>query len=100
VQRGEYLEIYAGGLGPTSNPPADGAAAPGPPNLATTVLQPSVTIGGIPVPTVSYSGLAPGEVGLYQIDVQVPSSVTPGSAVPVVVTINGTTSNTVTIAVQ
>lgn len=100
VQPGEYLEIYAGGLGPTSNPPADGAAAPGPPNLATTVLQPTVTIGGVPATTVSYSGLAPGEVGLYQIDVQVPTSVLSGSAVPVVVTMNGLNSNTVTIAVQ
>lgn len=100
VHPGEYLEIYAGGFGPTSNAPADGAPAPGPPNLAATDLQPSVTIGGIPAPAVSYSGLAPGEVGLYQIDVQVPASVAAGSAVPVVVTINGKVSNTVTIAVQ
>ena len=36
------------------------------PPLATTVANPSVTIGGVPA-VVSYSGLAPGLVGLYQV---------------------------------
>jgi uncharacterized protein (TIGR03437 family) len=37
---------------------------------------------------------------LYQVNAQVPSSVTPENAVAVVVTVNGTASNTVTMAVQ
>ncbi|MCH8268298.1 MAG: hypothetical protein IH846_12330 [Acidobacteria bacterium] len=46
------------------------------------------------------SGLAPGFVGLYQVNVQVPSNAPTGEAVEVVLTIGGVTSNTVTIAVE
>jgi len=67
--------------------------------LANTAVPVQVTIGGQPA-TVSFAGLAPGWVGLYQVNVQVPSGVTPGSAVPVVITQNGISSNTVTIAVR
>ena len=35
-------------------------------------LIPIVTIGGVRATNVIYSGLAPGLVGLYQINVQVP----------------------------
>jgi len=55
----------------------------------------TVTIGGVTVPAaqVVYSGAAPGSVeGLTQIDAYVPQSVTPGPAVPVVVTIGGVAS--------
>ena len=49
---------------------------------------------------VAFSGLAPGFVGLYQIDAIVPGGVTPGSQVTVVVSIAGETSPPVTIAVR
>jgi uncharacterized protein (TIGR03437 family) len=49
---------------------------------------------------VQFSGMAPGYVGLWQINAQIPQSVTPGNAVPLVVTAGGATSNTVTIAVK
>ena len=42
---------------------------------------------------------AGGYIGLWQINVAVPSGLT-GSAVPVRIIINGTPSNTVTIAVR
>jgi uncharacterized protein (TIGR03437 family) len=58
-----------------------------------------VTIGGI-VAQVSFSGLAPGAVGLYQVNVQVPVGAPAGDAVPVTLSIGGVDSNTVTIAVQ
>jgi len=45
------------------------------------------------------AGLAPGFVGLYQVNVLVPTGVGAGAAVPVVISIGGATSNTVTIAV-
>jgi uncharacterized protein (TIGR03437 family) len=63
-------------------------------------MTPAVTIGGIPAPVIEYSGLAPGLVGLYQVNVQVPTGVTSGSAIPVVITVGGSVSNSVTIAVQ
>jgi uncharacterized protein (TIGR03437 family) len=42
------------------------------PPLSTTKTTPTVTIGGQGA-TVSYSGLAPGNPGLYQINVTVPA---------------------------
>jgi uncharacterized protein (TIGR03437 family) len=100
VQQGQYVSIYCSGLGPVTNTPPDGAAAPSVPPFANTILTPSVTIGGVAAPTIQYSGLAPGLVGLYQINVQVPANAPTGDAVKVVVSVNGVASNTVTIAVS
>jgi hypothetical protein len=58
-----------------------------------------VTIGAISAP-ISFSGLAPGFVGLYQVNAQVPANASTGNAVPAVVSIGGVTSNSVTIAVE
>jgi uncharacterized protein (TIGR03437 family) len=58
-----------------------------------------VTIGGLSA-IVSYSGLAPTLVGLYQVNALVPAAAAPGNAVPVTIAIGGIGSNTVTIAVQ
>jgi uncharacterized protein (TIGR03437 family) len=90
--------IFATGLGPVSNRPASGVAASADPLSSTTTL-PSVTIGN-QAATVSYSGLSPGFVGLYQINVQVPDNALTGNTLPLVLTIGGVPSNTVMIAVQ
>jgi len=96
--RGEYISIFCTGLGAVTNQPATGAAAPGFP-YSLTKTTPTVTIGGVGA-VVYYSGLAPGYVGLYQVNVLVPMSVTPGNTVPIVLSIGTATSNTVTIAVM
>jgi uncharacterized protein (TIGR03437 family) len=93
-----YIMIYCTGLGAVTNQPATGSPAPASP-LAQTITTPTVTIGGISV-TAEFSGLAPGYVGLYQVNALVPAAVGSGTAVPVSITIGGVTSNTVTIAVQ
>jgi uncharacterized protein (TIGR03437 family) len=95
---GEYISIFATGLGDVSNRPAPGAASPASP-LATTLAMPEVTVGGAPA-AVTFSGLAPGYAGLYQINVQVPDGAPTGPDVPVVLTIGGVSSNTATIAVD
>jgi uncharacterized protein (TIGR03437 family) len=92
-----YLVIYCTGLGPVTNQPATGVATPASP--LSWSATPTVQIGGVSVP-VLFSGLTPAFVGLYQINVQTPAGLQPGSAVPVVVSIGGATSNSVTIAVQ
>ncbi len=91
------LIIFCTGLGPVSNQPASGSP-PGA-GLSETSIQPVITVGGVSAP-VYFSGLAPGFVGIYQLNTQVPAGIASGSAVPVVVSIGGATSNTVTIAVQ
>jgi len=95
---GDVLAIFATGLGTVDQTIPDGAAAPSAP-LANTVAKPTVTIGGQNA-GVSFSGLAPGFVGLYQIDATVPGGVTAGGEVAVVVSIAGETSPPVTIAVK
>ena len=90
--------IYCTGLGAVTNQPQTGAAAPSNP-LAATKTTPTVTIGNVPA-QVLWSGLAPGSVGLYQVNVLVPANAPTGNAVPVVVSIGGATSNAVEIAVQ
>jgi len=98
ANRGEFISIYCTGLGPVTNQPATGAVAPSDPPSTTTTL-PTAIIGGISA-TVTFSGLAPGFVSLYQVNLQVPQDAPTGDAVPVVLSIGGAASNTVTIAVQ
>ena len=54
---------------------------------------------GVPV-SATFSGLTPLQVGLYQVNVQVPENSPAGDAVPVVLTIGSAVSNTATIAVR
>jgi uncharacterized protein (TIGR03437 family) len=99
ASRGSVIQIFATGAGATSPALAAGQPAPASGSLVLTVAQPTVTIGGLNAP-VQFSGMAPGFVGLWQINAVVPQNVTPGSAVSLVVSAGGVSSNTVTIAVQ
>ena len=93
----EALEIYATGLGPVDNPPPSGFPAELP--LRQTLTQPAVSIGGEPA-EVLFSGLAPGLVALYQVNVRVPAGSPAGDAAEVILTIGGVRSNTVTVAIE
>jgi len=95
---GAYVQIYCTGLGPVTNQPATGAPALSSP-LSWTAATPTVSIGGATAPVV-FSGLAPGEVGLYQVDAQVPSGIAAGASVPVTISVGGATSNTATLAIH
>jgi uncharacterized protein (TIGR03437 family) len=92
---GDVIQIYCTGLGATSPPSVTGQAAVS----GTAVIVPTVTVGGLAA-ALQYAGVAPGFVGLYQVNVSIPASVTPGSAVPVVITQNGVASNMATIVVK
>ncbi len=107
---GKSISIYCTGLGAVGENVSDGNAAAALPTFSpmsplmtseniktTTAVQ--ATVGGISA-TVTYSGLAPGFAGLYQVNVTIPAGVQSGSAVPVVLTMNGVASNTATIAIQ
>jgi uncharacterized protein (TIGR03437 family) len=104
---GDEVQIYLTGLGkatPNGDPngkvlptgslaPADGGV------LYETVQMPTVKIGGIPA-VVSFSGIAPGNAGQYQIDVAIPEGVEPGDDVVLTVTMPDGSGDTVTIAVS
>ena len=98
ARRGEFVTIYATGLGVTSLPLATGAPSAG----EETALKATVTIDGLPA-AVSFSGTAPGFVGLNQINVAVPEGSRVAADVPVVVMLEtpfgAKVSNTVTMAV-
>jgi uncharacterized protein (TIGR03437 family) len=94
---GEILSLYANGLGPVTNQPASGAAAVATPLSQTTGAPPVVTIGGQQV-TPSFSGLAPGYPGLYQLNVTVPAGLTGNQNVTV--SIGGQTSPVVVLPVK
>jgi minor extracellular serine protease Vpr len=87
---GQAIVLYCNGLGPVTNQPASGAPAPGSPNFATTTTTPVVNIGGQPA-QVLFSGLSPGFVGLYQVNVTVPAGLSAGNQ-PITIAIGGNTS--------
>jgi uncharacterized protein (TIGR03437 family) len=104
---GDVIQIYLTGLGkatpngdPNGQPLATGTVAPvnGVP-LYKTVATPTVTVGGIPA-KVTFSGITPGNAGLYQINIAIPSGVQPGDDVPIVVTMPNGSVDTVTLAIQ
>jgi uncharacterized protein (TIGR03437 family) len=85
---GDDITIFVEGMGATASLVESGTMTTA---LDAVQIQPSVTIGG-KTAQVTYAGLAPGLIGLYRIDLQIPPDVTPGDLI-VVVTQNGVASN-------
>jgi uncharacterized protein (TIGR03437 family) len=98
AHRGDTLVLYVNGLGPVTITPPSGEPTPSTQPLSYTSVLPSVTIGGVPA-QVAFNGLAPGYVGLYQVNAVVPSNAPTGSQ-PLVVSIGGVSSPTVNLQVQ
>src|SRR5262249_16006363 len=61
---GDILTLFCTGLGATTQSVADGAVSPSPPAVVAGV---TARIGGENAPVV-FAGLAPGSVGLYQVN--------------------------------
>jgi uncharacterized protein (TIGR03437 family) len=95
IAAGGYLAIYCTGLGAVTPAPTTGDV---PATLTKTTVDPSVLIDGQPA-SLSWAGLAPGFVGLYQVNAQVPATLTAGSH-RLQLVVNGAASNTVTFAVR
>lgn len=83
------LTLWSGGLGTVHG---------GAYGLMWTDVMPIVTIGGISA-QVTFSGLAPGFVGLYQVNVVVPAGIADGDQ-PLVVLQNGILSQSVKIRIR
>jgi len=84
VARGQTLILYGTGVGPVSNPPADGSGASGPTPSSS---LPLILIGSSTTPVaaanVAYSGLAPTLVGVWQINLVIPDNAQTGTSVPI-----------------
>jgi uncharacterized protein (TIGR03437 family) len=103
AQPGDYIEIYATGLGPIDHPVFPGnAAVPDPLSNLEAPIQVKV---GDTYSEVTFAGLAPGFVGVYQVNVRLQASVQTGDAVPVTILITEPdgrvlAGNVVTISVE
>jgi uncharacterized protein (TIGR03437 family) len=109
---GSTVQLYGTGQGQVTPPVTDGTAAPSQP-LSWTVAVPTtdpnaclnsqpslcVAVGSTGFGGIEYSGLAPGYIGLWQINVTIPKG-TPSGNVALRVIIDGAPSNLVTIAVK
>lgn len=84
----DIVSLYLTGLGATTRTNGLDYAS----------IQPTVTIGGQAC-NLTYAGRVPGYPGLDQINCSVPAGLS-GAAVPVVVTSNGRSANTVTLNIQ
>jgi uncharacterized protein (TIGR03437 family) len=95
VSAGDIIEVYCTGLGPVDQPVIAGTASP----LANTTNAVTVKVGGKDS-KVLFAGLAPGLAGVYQLDATIPSGVTAGNDVPLVVIVAGEQSAPVTMPVR
>ena len=96
VERGDTLIIYLTGCGQTTPIVGDGLPAPGSP-FALALIPPSVQLGGTAL-GMSYAGLAPGQVGVCQINATVPRTVPTGLGLPLTIT-QGSSAQTLALRV-
>jgi uncharacterized protein (TIGR03437 family) len=92
----ETLVVYATGLGPVTGGMVTGQKSTATP-LQSTTQTPKVTIGSASG-TVSFSGLTPGFIGLYQVNVVVPANVPANSSLAIA--IGGVTAQAVALPVK
>lgn len=90
VVRGQVIELFGTGLGAVSSPPPDGqpvtSATPG-------LSAPQILLGAsatafVDPSDITYSGLAPTLVGVWQINLTIPSTAPTGGSVPIRVFLN------------
>lgn len=93
--RDEIVLLYVTGLGAVTPNLASGAPANG---QFDAVVRPTMTVDGRSA-DVLFAGLAPGYVGLYQLNFRVPGGTASGS-VDITVTSGGVTSNIAKVAVR
>lgn len=98
ARRGTVLQVFVTGLGAVAPSVATGAPAPSSP-LSRAAALVTATLNGRTA-QVLFAGLAPGFVGLGQVNVLAPSSLAPNAAAPLMIRAGGQDSNSVAVAVQ
>lgn len=96
AKEGSQISVYLTGSGPVNPPVSNAVASPGSP-YATLTGNYSATIGPA-VAQVQFAGLTPGTVGLTQFNIIVPEGL-PASTYALTISIDGQTSNTVSVAI-
>ncbi len=96
---GSVIQIFATGLGATNPPISTGQPGSSAPPFNSTAQTPAVLINGVSA-EVLFSAVAPGFVGLYQVNAKVPANTPAGDAVALQIGANTQLSNTVSIAVR
>jgi uncharacterized protein (TIGR03437 family) len=105
VHVGDTIVIYAIGMGPTSPPVASGTASPSSP-LATVPGTTKVCFGTespffqAPCAAPIFAGLTPDFVGLYQINVTIPSGIQTGNTTMSLILEDNIASDSILLAVQ
>jgi uncharacterized protein (TIGR03437 family) len=110
---GDYLTIWANGLGPVTPPIEDGHNSCEPDGdclaedativLHETLTKPVIRIGGVEVPeeNITFSGLSVGSVGVNEVVFQMPAGMPTGPEVTLTLEIGGVVSkDDVTMAVE
>ena len=87
--RGTTVVVFGTGFGAINS-----GATP-----VTTLTPVTASLGGQDIP-VSFAGLTPGFIGLYQVNVSIPVNTPPGLDLPIYFTIGGVASSPVEIAIQ
>jgi uncharacterized protein (TIGR03437 family) len=96
---GDVLILFVTGIGDLNVSPSTGASSGADP-LSHALVLPEVRVGGSPA-HVFFAGLAPGFVGLGQINIQLPAEVaTDGGTATLVIDFDGQTSASVDVPVQ
>ena len=89
------LTIYGTGFGSVNNQPATGSTIVA--RTSTTMTTPIVLIGGVPV-EVTFSGLTPGLVGVWQVIVKLREDLPYAPSVPLKLSFDGIDANPVSIS--
>ena len=98
VAAGSIVALYAGGLGPVTPSFTAGQVAPSTP-LYTTTAPTFVSFAG-QTGDVLFSGLAPGTIGVYQVNARIPSTVPSGSQAVLLWNSAGTSQNGLQIYIK
>ena len=109
VLKGGTIKIFGTGQGPVSPPVPDGESAPE--EVFTVAVptsdggvclsrQPSVCVAvGSTFGEIQFSGLAPNQVGVWQLTVKIPATA-PSGTVPLRALINGAPTNIVRVTIR